>query len=125
MSFGMDFFGGMPIIFAIFFFAILTFIIILMVIAALNYKKNASSPILEQHAKVASKRSEVIGDSNMNNNSSFDDTYTRYYVTFETDAGQRMELAVSGREFGMLVEGDRGKLTYQGEWFKKFDRDMI
>ena len=129
MSFRMgffDIFDIIPIISIIFFLTILILIIIQMARAASNYKKNASSPILEQHAKVISKRSEVTGHSNMNSNSSFHNTtHTRYYVTFETDAGQRMELTVSGRDFGMLVEGDRGKLTYQGEWFKKFDRDMI
>ena len=31
---------------------------------------------------------------------------TSYYVTFQVESGDRMELSVSGREYGMLAEGD-------------------
>lgn len=122
--FEMGFFSVMPIIFIIFFLLVVTLIIAGIIRSSLNYKKNASSPILEEYATVITKRNEVTGNSSMNNTSSFHNTRTHYYVTFETEAGQRMELTISGTEFGMLVEGDRGKLTYQGEWFKKFERDM-
>lgn len=38
----------------------------------------------------------------------------RYYVTFQLDGGERMELAVDGRTYGLLAEGDAGELTVQG-----------
>lgn len=31
-------------------------------------------------------------------------TFTTYYVTFEVESGDRMELHVSGQEYGLLVE---------------------
>ena len=47
---------------------------------------------------------------------------SRYFVTFEVASGDRMELAMSGREYGLLVEGDRGQLTFQGSRYLSFDR---
>ena len=45
-----------------------------------------------------------------------------YYATFEFESGDRMELAMSGSEYGLLVEGDRGQLTFQGSRYLSFDR---
>jgi hypothetical protein len=45
-----------------------------------------------------------------------------YYATFELIDGTRMELHCSGRDYGMLVEGDRGPLTYQGDVLRSFSR---
>lgn len=47
---------------------------------------------------------------------------TTYYVTFEAEKNNRMEFRVSGKEFGMLAEGDQGKLTYQGSRYHFFER---
>lgn len=47
---------------------------------------------------------------------------TSYYVTFQVESGDRMELQVSGREYGMLAEGDIGKLTFQGTRYLSFER---
>ena len=47
---------------------------------------------------------------------------TWYYVTFLVDSGDRMELSVSGSEYGMLVEGDRGRLSFQGTRYLSFER---
>ena len=35
-------------------------------------------------------------------------------ATFQVESGDRMELGVSGTEYGMLAEGDMGRLTFQG-----------
>ena len=42
--------------------------------------------------------------------------------TFQVESGDRMELPVSGREYGMLAEGDIGKLTFQGTRYLSFER---
>jgi len=34
----------------------------------------------------------------------------------------RIELCVSGTEYGMLVEGDTGRLTFQGTRYLSFER---
>ena len=48
---------------------------------------------------------------------------TWYYATFEVESGDRMELALSGSEYGMLAEGDTGKLTFQGTRYLSFERE--
>lgn len=45
-----------------------------------------------------------------------------YYVTFEVESGDRMEFSVYGKEYGMLAEGDEGKLTFQGSRYLGFER---
>ena len=47
---------------------------------------------------------------------------TSYYVTFQVESGDRMELCVDGTEYGMLAEGDCGKLTFQGTRYLGFER---
>ncbi|WBW97537.1 DUF2500 domain-containing protein [Oceanirhabdus sp. W0125-5] len=90
-----------------------------------NYSRNASQPILTEHVRVIGKRTNVSSHLNSSNsNMSHRRTSTTYYVAFETDAGQRLELRMSGREYGIIMEGDTGNLMYQGEWFKRFDRDV-
>lgn len=123
--FGRGFFGGMPPFFMIFFLFVLGLIVFSIIQSAKNYHRNATSPILTQHAKLVAKRTEVrhhthhTADNHMHGSSR-----TYYYATFETDTGQRFELTLSGKEFGLLSDGDIGELTYQGEWFKAFKRDI-
>ena len=51
-------------------------------------------------------------------------TDTSYYVTFQVESGDRMELSVTGSEYGMLVEGDEGKLSFQGTRYLGFEREF-
>ena len=48
---------------------------------------------------------------------------TTYYATFQVESGDRMELRLSGAEYGMLAEGDRGRLTVQGTRYLSFERE--
>ena len=47
---------------------------------------------------------------------------TTYYATFQVESGDRMELPMRGTDYGMLAEGDRGRLTFQGTRFLGFER---
>ena len=49
-------------------------------------------------------------------------TFTTYYATFQVESGDRMELEVDGSDYGMLVEGDIGKLMFQGTRYLGFER---
>lgn len=73
---------------------------------------NNSQPVLTVDAKIVSKRTRARGKN----------TRTYYYVTFEFESGDRQELIMRGNEFGMLVEGDNGKLKFQGERYLGFKR---
>ncbi|MGN7478571.1 DUF2500 domain-containing protein [Solibacillus silvestris] len=74
--------------------------------------KNNNSPLLTVPAEVVSKRIHVQGDHSR----------TTYYVTFEVQSGDRMELIVDGSEYGMLVERDLGLLSFQGTRYISFER---
>lgn len=79
------------------------------------WSKNNHSPILTVRAKVVTKRTNIRGGSNNRG-------ITSYYVTFERPNGERLELKVNGYDYGQLVEGDRGMLTYQGRRYQTFIR---
>ena len=120
----MGFISG--IIFLIIIFIFLRFIIK----GILTWVKNNNSPRLTVNAKVVSKRINVINDNNaninnLNNgyNSVSVTSHTNYYTTFQVDTGERMEFQVKGKEYGMLTEGDLGKLTYQGTRYISFIRN--
>ena len=80
-------------------------------------KINNSSPRLKVEAKVVDKR-DHHSHSHSNNHSH---TYYSYYITFEFESGDRMELQMSGNEYGMLVEGDAGMLSFQGTQYLEFE----
>ena len=86
-----------------------------------RWNKNNNSPRLIVPALVVSKRMSVShhhhhSGTNHHHNS------TTYYVTFQVESGDRMELQLMGDEYGMIAEGDNGILTFQGTRFLSFDR---
>lgn len=123
MGFG---FSLMEAIFPIMFITIFVIVIGGFIFAAVRgvstWSKNNSSPVLTVEATVATKRTNVSHHHN-NNNTMHSSSSTSYYVTFQVESGDRIELQVDGREYGMLVEGDKGKLTFQGTRYKEFLRN--
>ena len=88
-----------------------------------QWKKNNDSPRLIVNAKIVGKRNHVSHHMHGGGNHVHRSTSTDYYVTFEVESGDRMELEVSGNEYGMLVEGDEGNLSFQGTRYLGFDRN--
>lgn len=119
-------FGIFPFLFMAVFSFIFVFIIIKVVQGAKQWKRNNDSPVLTVEAKVVTKRSDVSyrHHNNMSNNSmnmGYSSTY--YYVTFEVASGDRMEFQVADTEYGMVTEGDKGSLTFQGTRYLSYVRD--
>ncbi len=46
-----------------------------------------------------------------------------YYVTFQVESGDRMELSIRGSGYGMLAEGDVGIFSFQGTRYLGFERE--
>ena len=44
------------------------------------------------------------------------------HISFEVESGDRMEFELRGNEYGLLAEGDLGKLTFQGTRYLSFER---
>lgn len=124
MGGGGDFmFSVFPTIFTIVFICIVGFILFSIISGIRQWSHNNSQPVLTVDAKIKSKRTSVSSHMhNHNDNMAHHSTSTTYYVTFEVQSGDRMEFHVTGREYGMLAEGDYGKLTFQGTRYHKFDR---
>lgn len=116
-------FSAFPIIFLIIFILVIGFIIFVIATGAKQSYRNNQSPILTVEATVVSKRTDVTHHNNgTTNDMSSMSSSTWYYVTFQVESGDRMELPVSGLDFGMLAEGDVGRLTFQGTRYKGFER---
>ncbi len=111
-------FGAFGVLFGIAFLLIVSVFVAVFVKGISQWNKNNHSPRLSVPARVAAKRDEV----HHRNHDGHHHTSSTYYVTFEVESGDRMELQVAGQEFGMLVEEDAGMLTFQGTRYLGFER---
>lgn len=121
-TFGNLMFTIVPIFIFIIFILVFGTIVVSAVRGAKQWKKNNDSPVLTVAAIVVAKRVDVYHHMNDVNDNMHSSSSTTYYVTFEVESGDRMELAVKGTEYGMLVEQDKGKLTFQGTRYLGFER---
>ena len=122
MGFGVSF-ELFQILFAIMFVLVAGFIIVTAVRNLGQWHKNNNSPRLTVPATVVSKRTDVMHHHNGNEMGHYH-TSTTYYATFQVESGDRMELQLAGNEYGLLAEGDRGKLSFQGTRFLGFERSQ-
>ena len=110
-------FSIMQIMVPVMFVLVFGIIIVTMVRGVGEWNKNNQSPKLTVPVTVVAKRSDVHrGIETMH-------TFASYYVTFQVESGDRMEFEVSDMEYGMLAEGDRGMLTFQGTRYLSFQRN--
>lgn len=107
------------IFFIVMFVISLSFIVFVWIKMLKIWHKNNNSPRLTVDAEVVAKRT-----SFSNRGSSGEYGSTSYYATFQFDSGDRLELHLSGQDYGMIMEGDKGKLSFQGTRFLGFDRYM-
>ena len=116
--------GGFEIMFFLMFSLVIGMFILTVIRGISQWNKNNHSPRLTVEATVVAKREEVTHHQhNTGNHTMHLSTSTWYYVTFQVESGDRMELSLPGREYGLLVEGDRGNLSFQGTRFLGFERD--
>ncbi|WP_425447365.1 DUF2500 domain-containing protein [Dethiothermospora halolimnae] len=115
-------FGGLPPFFGIIFMMIIIIVIINIVKGVSEWHNNNQQPVLTVDAKVVSKRSHVSRHSHNHDGHVHNTRSTTYYITFEFDSNDRVELKVPSNKYGYIVEGDKGKLTFQGTRFHDFKR---
>lgn len=116
--------GGFEIMFMIMFVFVFGVIIVTVVRGMAEWSRNNQSPRLTVEARVVSRRSEVSHHHHQNGAvaGTHVSTVTTHYVTFQVESGDRMEFHVTGREYGMLAEGDCGRLSFQGTRYLGFER---
>ena len=116
---GDGFFSIFFLLFIVAFVAILGMILVTFVRELSQRNKNNHSPRLTVEARVVTKRQNI---SHHHSGDHMSTTSSRYFATFQVESGDRMELQMSGQDYGMLVEGDRGRLTFQGTRYLDFQR---
>ncbi len=116
-------FGMFGVLFAIVFLLVTGTFVVVLVKGIGEWNRNNHSPKLTVPATIVSKRTNVSrhrhGGANGHHHHH---TSATYYVTFQVESGDRMELNMSGQEYGMLIEGDRGNLSFQGTRYLGFER---
>ena len=121
-------FGAFEIMFTIVFVLIVGVFIVTIVRGIGTWNKNNHSPRLTVEAVVTAKRTDISSHRHANAGDAtgahgyHTTSSTWYYVTFQVESGDRMEFSVTGSEYGMLAEGDRGKLSFQGTRYLAFER---
>ena len=121
MGFGFGF-GLFGVMFTLMFILVFGIFIVTIVRNITQWNKNNNSPRLTVPAAVVSKRSHTSHHHHNTGGHHHTHHSTSYYVTFQVDSGDRMELHMSGQEYGLLVEGDKGSLTFQGTRYLGFER---
>ncbi len=117
-------FAIFPVLFIGVFLLVFGTILVTLIQGIGQWNKNNHSPRLTVQATVVAKRQDISRHRHSGVNEMHHTSHsTRYYATFQVESGDRMELQLQGREYGMLIEGDRGKVTFQGTRYLGFERE--
>lgn len=108
-----------PVLVGLMFVFIFSSFIVIGIRNLITWNKNNHSPQLVVDAWVVTKTTDVSHHANNNMSHSS----TSFYATFEVESGDRIEFALSRENYGMLAEGDQGKLTFQGSRYINFERN--
>ena len=114
-------------IFPIMFILVFALVIGTFIVAAVKgigqWTKNNHSPRLTVPVTVVAKRTNVSTHRHSRGSGMHHTSHsTTYYATFQVESGDRMEFSMTGQEYGLLVEGDQGRLTFQGTRYLGFER---
>ena len=116
------YFSLLSMIFPLFFLVIFGVILFSIIGGVRTWSSNNKEPVLTVAAEVVSKRTNHSNHNHNHENHIHTTTDTTYYITFQVESGDRMEFRVNGKEYGGIVEGDLGKLTFQGTRYHGFER---
>lgn len=89
-----------------------------------QWMSDNAAPVETFEARVIAKRTKATQHQSTDSTTHSSSRWTSYsyFATFEYSNGQRREFGIKESEFGVLIEGDRGTLTFQGSRYKGFQR---
>lgn len=122
-------FNIIELLFPVIFILIFIMIIFTLAKGISTWHKNNNSPRLTVSARIVAKRQNTTYHNQPNAGDTsgahgyHTTSSTTYYVTFQVESGDRIEMSVSGSEYGKLAEGDEGKLTFQGTRYLQFNME--
>lgn len=112
-----------PIIFLVIFVVAVVMLVVMLNKSISRWHSNNQSPRLTVEATVVSRYEDVSTHHHNHGDGVRHTTHsTAYYVTFQVDSGDRIVLEVPRDAYGYIVEGDRGRLSFQGTRFLGFER---
>ena len=111
-------FGIMELIFPLMFLLVFGMFVFIFIKNIAQWNRNNHSPKLTVPATVVGRRDQ----RHSHHSNGHHHTTTTYYITFQVESGDRMELNVPSSEYGYIIEGDKGNLTFQGTRFLSFER---
>lgn len=116
-------FDILVVLFFVCFFGVIGYVVVKGVV---QWNRNNHSPLINVPATVIAKRADVSSHRYANDFSGVHGyrttSSTDYYITFQTESGERIEFSVEDSEYGLLIEGDEGVLSYQGTRYLGFKR---
>lgn len=112
------FFDPFSLMFSIFPLIVIVLFVVILVRGLREWSRNNAAPRLSVPATVVTKRRAHHHNAGTHTSS------TTYYATFQFESGDRLELRLPWRDAGMIAEGDRGTLHFQGTRYLGFDRDQ-
>lgn len=112
-------FNAMPVFVGIVFVIVICGFVFSIGKSVQQYAANKEKPVETVPARVITKRPHTWGGAGESS------AHTSYYVTFELENGERIEMPVNGSFYGMHAEGDIGMLTHQGTQLMSFERERI
>lgn len=120
---GLQMFNIFGILFSIVFLLVIGVFITVFIKGIGQWSKNNKAPRLTVPATLIAKRSDISHRHHGGvNEHHHHHTSTSYYATFQVESGDRMEFHISGQEYGLLIEGDKGNLSFQGSRYLGFAR---
>lgn len=127
MGFYSPFDSGFGLFFSIFPVLFAAAFLFILIKGVSQWRKNNNSPRLTVECVVVDKRTDttthstpVAGDAS-GAHGFHTSTSTDYYVTFQVESGDKIELCVSGSEYRQLSVGDQGKMAFQGTRYLGFE----
>lgn len=120
--FGNFMFSFGPIFIGIIFIIVIGGFLFALISGIKQWRKNEQSPRLSVPAIVKAKRTNVSRHTHHHDGHVGHSNSTTYFTTFEFESGDRLELKLTGSEYGQLAEGDYGTLTFQGTRYLGFKR---
>jgi hypothetical protein len=112
-------FSAVPVIGMIIFIIVIGGFIFAIGNGVKQYASNKAKPVETVPARVIAKRPHTWGGGGDSA------AHTSYYITFELENGERIEIPVGDEFYGMHIEGDTGMLTHQGTHMISFERERI
>lgn len=122
-------FGGFELIATLIFATVIGVFLFSIIGGITTWHRNNQSPKATEEALVLIKRTNVSRNNHIQGGANgtphhHSSTSTTYYITFAFADSTRKEFLVGGKEYGLLAEGDAGKLSYQGTRYLSFERSF-